>query len=338
VTQAFFVTLAMAALVLALGKDRKFFWLWGSSIALAILTKSAFGLFPLIVTFLFLASTRRWRILANPHFWGGMAVISAVTGAWVWTQYSAGGQDFINVHFKFIIMSKVMGGEPQQWTEYFGFLKDLATFYWPWLPFAAYGLFLLATKDLHDKDTSILLILWSMTVLVVMSFMRTRYQSYPALALVSAYALGKLVHSERTRLKLTKFLLGLCLAVTLLLNILPVPLDRDRERDTRILAPYVKQFAGHGAKVVALREDYWGLNNALLFFSDHAAEPLFTNPLDLAKAFDTKDLVICLAHRGDVPEIQKDVKEWYPVKYADDLILIANQKLDSSDVKTDSLN
>jgi 4-amino-4-deoxy-L-arabinose transferase-like glycosyltransferase len=338
VTLAFFVALAMAALILALRKDKRFFWLWGLGIGLAILTKSLFGLFPFIVTILFLLLTRRFKTLFNSHFLGGTALFIITASAWVWTQYQAGGQDFINVHFKFIIMDKV-NGTSEPWAAHLGLFKDLAIFYWPWLPLAAYGLFLLFKGDLKDKDASVLLRLWSLTVLVVMSFMSTRYlwylmQSFPALALVSGYAASRLITREKSRLGVTRAAMSLGICAVFLLNALPIPLDKDREKDTRILAPYVKHYADKGARVVALREGFFDLNNALLFFSDHAAEPLFAGAGDVGKAFDTRDLVLCVAHRGDIPDLDAGVKEWHPVKYAEDRILIANQKLDTSAVKT----
>jgi hypothetical protein len=111
-------------------------------------------------------------------------------------------------------------------------------------------------------------------------------------------------------------------------------MDADREKDTRILAPYVKQFTEKGAQLVALREDYWSLNNALLFFSDHATETIFQDPVELKPLFEGKDLVLCLAHKGDLAEIDSKGINWYPVKWGEDLILIANQSVVTATVPT----
>ena len=96
----------------------------------------------------------------------------------------------------------------------------------------------------------------------------------------------------------------------------------------------MKHFADNGDRLIALREEFFGLNNTLLFFSDHAAEPLYQNVADIQKEFLSKQIVLCVAHRGDLAEIQKTVTTWYPVKYAEDLVLISNQKLDINDVPT----
>jgi len=357
VTLAFFVTLSMTALVLALRKNPKFFWLWGASIGLAILTKSALGLFPLIITFLFLLLAGRWKTFINLHFWGGVLTAVGIGGAWVASQYMVGGQDFINTHLKFIIMGKISDDRPEAWYAHLGFIKDLFTFYWPWIPVAIYGLFQIVRGDLKDWETTLLLLLWSLTVLVVMSCMKTRYiwylmQSLPALALVSAYGLYHMVEMLEnhesffknlvyvgiwlplTREKLINFIVLIGLLAIVILNALPIALDADREKDTRIIAPYVKHFADSGDRLIALREEFYGLNNALLFFSDHAAQPLYQDVADIQKEFSANQTVLCVAHREDLAEIQKTVTAWYPVKYGDDLILISNQKLDVSDVQT----
>ena len=336
VTLAFFVTLALTALVLALRKNPKYFWLWGLSIGLAILTKSALGVFPLLITFLFLILAGRWKIFINVHFWGGVLTAVGVGAVWVASQYVVGGQDFINTHLKFIILGKVSDDRPEAWYAHLGFIKDLFIFYWPWIPVAIYGLFRIIRGDLKDRETTLLLLLWSLTVLIVM---KTRYiwylmQSLPALALVSAYGLYHWVDLPENREKLIKGIVSIGLVAIILLNALPIALDKDREKDTRIIAPYIKYFADNGDKLIALREEFFGLNNALLFFSDHAAEPLYQDVGDIQKEFLTKQTVLCVAHRGDLAEIQKMVTIWYPVKYGDDLILISNQKLDVSDVPT----
>lgn len=340
VTLAFFVTLAMTALILALRKSPRFFWLWGLSIGLAILTKSAFGVFPLLITFLFLLLVGRWRTFLNWHFWGGVFTAVAIGGAWVTSQYLIGGQDFINVHLKFIILGKISDDTPPEaWYAHLGFIKDLFIYYWPWIPAAIYGLLRIVRGDLKNKETTVLLLLWSLTVLVVMSCMKTRYiwylmQSFPALALVSAYGLYQLFDTPENRERLFQIIVALGIAVIILLNALPMALDADRERDARIIAPYVKYFADKGDKVIALREEFYGLNNAMLFFSDHAAEPLYQNVTDVQKEFLSPQIVLCVAHRGDLAEIQNLVPVWYPVKYGQDLILISNQKLDVNDVQT----
>jgi hypothetical protein len=117
-------------------------------------------------------------------------------------------------------------------------------------------------------------------------------------------------------------------------NALPFALDKDREKDTRILSPYVKHFAEAGDAIVAFHEDFYGLNNALLFYSDHAADPLFSTAEQVAGELKKDHAVLCVAHRSDLAEIGRLFPAWHPVKFADNLVLISNRNLDLSQVQT----
>ncbi len=334
VTETFFVVLAMTFLILAVRKSDRFFWLWGVSIGLAIWTKSAMGFFPLIGTVLFLVLTRKWKIFTSAGFWGGVLTLSAMVGAWVWSQYSADPRLFMDEHVKNLILSKFTDGAPDTWYAHFNFLRDLLIYDWPWLPFLVYGFYLLARRDFQNRETVVFLFVWSLTATVIISVSHFRFmwyymQIFPAFAIVSAIGLSRVLSSEN-RLRAIKIIIAGGLLAAVLVNVLPIPLDKDREKDTRTIAPYVKHYADNGAKVIALREEFYGLNNALLFFSDHAAEPLYTNVSDVQKEFASPQTVLCVAHQGDLAEIQKSIPVWYPVKYGGDLILISNKNLEGN--------
>jgi 4-amino-4-deoxy-L-arabinose transferase-like glycosyltransferase len=341
-TLAFFCTLALAALVLAMRKNRNFFWLWGLSIGLAFLTKSALGLFPLIVTLLFIAIDRQWKVLTWLSFWGGLFLQLAIMAGWCYSQYRIDGPKFLDEHLKGVILEKAYMGDTPNWYQHFSFLTDMLMFNWLWLLPMVWGLWLLVKKAKRDHSTALFILLWALTLPVVMSLARYRMpwylmQVFPALALAAAVALGEFL-SDWNKKKWTKGLILAGTAVVILVNALPYPLDRDREKDTRLVAPYVKHFADKGAKVVGLRDDFYGLNNSMLFFSDHAAQPIYSNVSDIEKEFEAPGVVLCVAHRGDMADIQKGVKQWYPVRYGDDLVLLSNRQLDTTDVRTDCLN
>jgi len=342
VTLAFFCTLALFAFVLAMRKDRKFFWLWGLALGAAFLTKSALGLFPLIVTLLFLLLDRQWKVLTWIPFWGGLAVEASIMVWWCWSQYHTDAPKFIEEHLRGVILDKFYLGQAPPLVQHFSFLVDMVTFNWLWILPMAWGLWRLARKIHTNHSTALFLLLWSLTLPIVMSLVHYRMpwyliQVFPALALAAAMGLSE-VFSEYDRNEWTKWFMVLGAVLVLLVQIQPFPLDRDREKDTRIVAPYVKHFAEKGVRVIALRDDFYGLNNALLFFSDHAAQPLYPQVDQVAKEFESPKPVLCVAHQGDMADIKKGIKEWYPVKVTDDLVLISNQRLDASDVATDCLN
>jgi 4-amino-4-deoxy-L-arabinose transferase-like glycosyltransferase len=341
-TLAFFCTLALFAFVLAMRKNRSYLWLWGLALAAAFLTKSALGLFPLIVTLLFLVIDRQWKVFAWPAFWGGLAVEAAVIAGWCWSQYRVNPSLFLEEHLRGVILEKAFLGEAPVWTQHFSFLTDMLTFNWLWSPFMAWGLWRLARKVPARHSTALFLLLWALTLPLIMSLARYRMpwyliQVFPALALAAANAFNE-VFSEPLREKWTRRFLAAGTLAVILANLQPFPLDRDRERGTRLVAPYVKYFAEKGAKVVALRENYYGLNNALLFFSDHAADPIYGNVGEVGKVFAAPGTVLCVVHQGDMPEIRKGLGEWYPVKVTEDMVLISNQRLDATAVPDDCLN
>jgi 4-amino-4-deoxy-L-arabinose transferase-like glycosyltransferase len=337
VTETFFVTTAMAFLLLAARRDRRYFWFWGLSVGLAIAVKSIMGFFPGIMAVLFLALTKRWKAFIDPHFLGGAALSMVLTAAWVWPMYSAAPAQFMSEHVGYLILGKVQGGAPETWYGHLGFLADLAVYYWPWLPFLLYGTFRFSRDRSTDRDTKIFLWVWVLTPFLIISATKCSFlwyymQLFPPLALLSAAGLLGF-SGGKGRAAFAKALMAVGLAAAVVLIVLPIPLDRDRERDTRCMAPYVKYFGGQGARISALREGYYGLNNVLLFFSDHAADPVYDNVRDLAEAFGSKDLSLCIVHQRDMPEIRAQVREWYPVKYGFDMILIANQKVDPTKVQ-----
>jgi 4-amino-4-deoxy-L-arabinose transferase-like glycosyltransferase len=338
VTLTFFIVSALYCLLLALRKNRLYFIFWGLSIALGVLTKSVLGLFPLLISGLFILATAQWKKIANGHFLAGCLVAAVLGGSWYAVEYASYGHDFLKTHFGWLIFQRGFQSQGEPWYHHLSYLKDLAVFDWPWLPLQILGLVFMFRDGRWKSDNVLLILLWIGAVIGVMSCMQTGVlwyimPSFPALAIAAAWALDYFL-DETNKVKVGRGLMGIGLATVVLLNALPIPLNKEREKDVRTIAPYVKYLAGEGASLVALREEYYGLNNALMFFSDHAAKPTLNDPRDLEPLFESPKLVLCVAHRGDLDELSVDLKQWYPVKFGEDLILIANQKIDISDIPT----
>jgi 4-amino-4-deoxy-L-arabinose transferase-like glycosyltransferase len=336
---ALFFTMAMLGLVLALKGRRAYFWLWGLGIALAILMKSALGLLPFLVTALFLAWSGRWRTFLNPHFAGGVGFFVLTTGAWVLSQNPATGGGFIEEHWKIIILKKVIGGESQPLLQHLSHFKDLSLHYWPWLPLAAWGLFRSWREKGKDPWTVRLLVAWIGFPLVALCLLRVRHPwylvpLYPALALAAAYALER-AWAQGVPRKVLRWVLGSGTAAAFLIMLLPIPLDKDREKDIRVLAPYVKHFKEQGARLVAFQEPFYGINNALLFFSDHATEqPTLKEPGEVGEVFRSEGLALCVLKRTNLTKLGGSLDEWHIVKDARDLTLISNRKVGTGDIRT----
>ncbi len=110
VTLAFFCALALFAFCPGHAQEPALFLALGLALGLAFLTKSALGLFPLIVTLLFLLLDRQWKVLSWGAFWGGLAVEASILGWWCWTQYQADGPKFMDEHLRGVMPQKIKLG------------------------------------------------------------------------------------------------------------------------------------------------------------------------------------------------------------------------------------
>src|SRR5262249_49562321 len=139
----------------------------------------------------------------------------------------------------------------------FGYVRELALTYWPWLPCAAFGLWLAAResfapvtvytsasatpREWKPRDSSRLLLLWPVVVLGVLGAAREHKLWYamavfPALALLSARALGRWLAPERARSNAVLGGFALAAAAGAFLALTPLGLPPPRRPDVQALA------------------------------------------------------------------------------------------------------
>ena len=337
VTLTFFVCSAFLALTLALRQNRRFFLLWGLCISICILAKSVLGFFPLLITGILLIVTKRWRTFRDINFWAGVAIILVIGFSWYIHEYLFFGNEFLDIHFGWLIMHRGLGLEGQSWYDHLSYLDDLLTYYWPWLPLFATGLVVLFRRALKKDENALLLLLWVLTIITVMSLMQSRVLWYimpvfPAAAIISStmidYALP-----ERFKILAAKVFVVLAAIAFLALNMTPVRLEADREPDVRILAPYVRALSDSGVTVAAFRQDYYGLNNSLLFYSDHAAFPILNDTRDLSHFLMDSARKACILPRSELDTVHSIIPAITILRTTDELALISNGPLDISGVK-----
>ncbi|HTK81032.1 MAG TPA: glycosyltransferase family 39 protein [Bacteroidota bacterium] len=329
VTLTFFVCLAVYALLMAIEGKGKFFILWGLCISVCMLIKSVLGLYPLFLTITFLLLTGRWRILFSPYFLFGSLIGIGLGSAWYVDQYARFGRQFIDAHFGWVIYTRGFNLESQSWTDHLTYLEDLAKYYWPWLPLFAVSVVLLARRAWRKDSAATLIVLWSCLILVVMSLMQSRVLWYimpmfPAAAIGCGYVADRYLN-ERMKLVITGSVGVITIAVAVVLNATPVRIEAERSEDVRELAPYVKQFKSQGARVIAFRQDYYGLNNSLLFYSDVAAFPLYENVDLLVNEFKSASLVVCVVPKDAEQEVLAKVPNVYFLETSGDLSIGINR-------------
>lgn len=336
VTLTFFVTLALFALFLGVNKDRRYFLLWGGSIAGAVLTKSVLGLLPLGVTVLFLCTTGKGRLLLDRWFYLGVALAAVLSGSWYLHQYWSFGPAFLQVHFGWLIVGRSFFLEPQPWHARFYYLRELGVHYWPWLPLLLFGLLRWARSWRRKDEGAYLLVLWLATYLLGLSIPQARVVWYmlpifPAAAMICGSTAAALL-SDRKRVLVAS--VGAAAVATVLallvLNATSLRISPSGDTDVRALAPYVKLAAENGASVVAFRQTYHSLNNPLLFYSGHAAEPVFETAAELSAVWETPQSVVCIANRSELDALSTQLSNVRVLHMTERLALIANQPLPTS--------
>jgi 4-amino-4-deoxy-L-arabinose transferase-like glycosyltransferase len=338
VTLSFFVTLALFALVLALRRNKRYLILWGIAIGISILLKSILGFFPLVISIVFLIATKRWEIFYNLWFLVGGVIALGVGCSWYVHQYLFFGSPFLDVHFGWLILDRGFGGTPEPWYAHLSFLRDLLRHYWPWFPVFALGLYQFLRMALQKDENALLLVSWSLITLGVMSLTHQRILWYvmpvfPAAAIICGFVINGWL-SETGRLKTIRWIAMTGLGASLVMNLTPLQLSSQREVDIRTIAPLVRHLVPQGATLTAFRYTYHSLNNPLLFYSDHAARPIFQNMSDLREAFNSDEALVCVVKAEDLDSILREIPNTFVVKRTSGACLIANRHFDVSWART----
>jgi 4-amino-4-deoxy-L-arabinose transferase-like glycosyltransferase len=337
VTLTFFVVLALFSLVLAVQGRRQYLLVWAISVSVSVLIKSVLGFFPLLIGVVFLFVTGNARMLVSWQFLLSGLIIVVIGGGWYAHQILTHGQQFIDVHFKWLILQRGFEDEPQAWYQHLSYFKDLLTYYWPWLPFSLYGLVLLARKAWRRNPYAILVIVWIALYVGVMSIMQSRRVWYvmpvfPALALASGLALDALI-PDRKRIAAAKTVFAVLILGFLVLTMTPIKADMERQTDVRLIAPYVKHFCNRNVKLIAFGEEMSAANYPLLFYTDYSARPIYTDASKIEEAFRDPGPALCITDRIGMEQLERQLENFFVVKVAENKVLISNQDLDASAVK-----
>jgi len=337
VTLSFFVCLALFSLLLGLDKNRRYLLLWGLCISVCLLTKSVLGLFPAVISVLFLFATSRARVFFSFHFWVACAIVVFVGCSWYIHQYLHFGRSFVDVHFDWLIVRRGFKMGPEPWFAHLSYLRDLAVYYWPWLPFLGLGIVYFARMARKKVQGAIFVLIWISTFLILASAVQSRRLWYimpvfPAASIAVGYAVRSLL-SPRARLIVAKMVVVGVVFASIVINATPLRIDSEREKDVRLFAPYVRHFAGQHAEVVAYRKDFYGLNNALLFYSDFAASPILEDEAQLRQTLAEPRTVLCIIGSRDLAAVREKIGTFFPVKQGQNDALIANTDLDVSRIE-----
>jgi 4-amino-4-deoxy-L-arabinose transferase-like glycosyltransferase len=258
---------------------------------LGLLTKSALGLFPLIVVVLHATWCRRIRRSLATGAWLAPLAAVAVVLPWYGVQLATHREAFVREHISWLLFQRGFGtgveaGSP--WSP-LGYVRELVLSYWPWLPAAAYGLWLVAResfapvtvytsasalpREWKPRDGSRLLLVWPVVVLGVLSAAHEQKLWYamsvfPALALCAARALGTWLPGEHVRTRVVLGGFGLAAAAGAFLALTPIGAPAPRRPDIQALAAAASSLVPEHDAIAFAGGNYFSVAHQFVFYSD----------------------------------------------------------------------
>jgi 4-amino-4-deoxy-L-arabinose transferase-like glycosyltransferase len=158
----------------------------GAAAGLGLMAKGGAVLMALPVVLAAFAARRRGDLLASPGWLLATAATLLIAAPWHLYMLRRWDAMFFDIFFSQQIADRFREGMPgtNSWTFY---LRELLTFYWPWLPAAAVGVWRLAARPPAGRRDALLLA-WIATVFVLIHLVNRKYDRYllplfPALAL-----------------------------------------------------------------------------------------------------------------------------------------------------------
>jgi len=268
----------------------------GVSTGLGVLTKSALGLFPLIVIAVHATWCRRVRrSLATGAWWVPVAAV-VVLLPWYGFQLATHRDAFVREHIAWLLFQRGLGTGVESHSPWspFGYLRELTLTYWPWLPVAAYGLWLAAResfapvtvytsasampREWRPRDSARLLFAWPVIVLVILSAAHEQKLWYamsvfPVFALLSGRALATWLPGERPRTRAV--LGGFALAATAgaFLAFTPIGMPAPRRPDIQALASATNALVPEHETVAFGGGNYYSIAHQFVFYSDRQLVP-----------------------------------------------------------------
>lgn len=269
---------------------------------LGVLTKSVLGGFPLVVVMVHLLWSRRaWRSLREGA-WLAPLLTLAVIAPWYGYQLVRHRALFMEEHIAWLLVQRGTGsGAEAPPLRPFGYFRELAMTYWPWLPLAAVGLWMsvreaftrrdAASGAWDDRASARLLVTWPLVVIGVLSLAREKKLWYvmsvfPALAMLSARALAAWWGRDRVRARVTLGGFAIAALAGLVLALTPWGSAPVRRPDLQRVAIAARSLVPPGERIAFLGGNYWSVAHQFVFYSDRTLVRGADDPVAVRAALD----------------------------------------------------
>ncbi len=269
---------------------------------LGVLTKSVLGVFPLGVVMVHALWSRRAMRSVREGAWLAPLLAVAVIAPWYGYQLVRHRSQFLEEHIAWLLVQRGTGsGAEAPPLRPFGYLRELAMTYWPWLPLAAVGLWMSAREafarrgeaaDAWDARASArLLVAWPLVVIGVMSLAREKKLWYvmsvfPALAMFSAHALAAWWPKALARARVTLGGFAVATLAGLVLAFTPWGSAPVRRPDLQRMAVAARSLVPPGERIAFLGGNYWSVAHQFVFYSDRTLVRGSDDPATVRAALD----------------------------------------------------
>lgn len=342
ITLTFWVTLTIFLFVLSRKTKNKkhsntYLLLAGIATGIAILTKSILGSFAMIGIFLFLLFSKDFKTIFNPFYLLSVLLALAVPAAWIVPNYLKYGNDFIAIHYGWIIFERgfVHYSDKQDFWSYFTYVKNIWVFYWPWVPFAFFGLLMAAVDFFKRKDTfGFLLVLWIFATVGIMSIGHEREFRYifpvfvPFAVLTSRAFTTYILKTEAARTTTAKYSLACFGIIALIIVATPIHLNWGRDEDIKEIAPILEQHIPKGTTLLRYNtEDYYTLQQPFMAYTSLKIDPKdITAKNDIEKILASNDQVFIVSYI----ENYKKLSQKFPIIAMSNQMIVFTNKFDQS--------
>ena len=322
---AYCVTGAMYFFIKGL-ESRKFYPLFGFMTALAILTKSVLGGFPLVIAVVTLVWSGRWKELFSGAFMLATALALILGFSWHLVNWFIFGQSFLDAHFGVLIFNRAYVDSASS-LYFLGYVQDFLKNYWPWLPVALLGLFQFGKRGFWDKDIRYQVIFsWVVVVFLLMSTLRNQtlryiFMIFPALAIISAKTVGDWLQDE-VKEKTLPYIFGIVMVTVIFVNATPFQVKvtlSPNSVEVRHLAEVINLNTPSDQIVGNYRLSPYNPRNALLFYSDRYLSAPVKDARELLSRVDNQPESTWLAPTHEFEKLQQD----YPDRF---YLIQANRK------------
>jgi 4-amino-4-deoxy-L-arabinose transferase-like glycosyltransferase len=299
-------------------ENRKYYLLFGLMTALAILTKSVLGGFPLFIAVVTLIWSGRWKEMFSGYFLLATVLALSLGFSWHVVNWFIFGQSFLDVHFWKLIFNRGFE-EEKSFYKFFGYARDFLKNYWPWLPVALIGLFQFGKRAFLEKDIRYQLIFtWIVAIYLVMSTstnqtLRYLFMIFPALAIVTARTAGDWL-KEGWKEKSLPYLYGIVMVTVLFVNVTPFQVKvtlSPNSVEVRQLAAVIHLNTPSGQKLGNYRLSMYNPRNALLFYSDRYLDDPVSDTLELLSRVDNEPESTWLTTPAQFKKLQQEYPEQF---------------------------